>query len=901
MGTRRLPRLHRSTGSVIARAISGRRLPIRLLWGAGPVSLSFLAILILGPGMASAALSGSGSYPPPSSGAFAYNNFVPPLTVGASYVDPVFGETVKRLTTDHGRNDLYARNMWWNADETRYLHRTGGVAGKADRWDVIDVATGVVTHTGIPFGTFAADGGFDPADPNALYYLVSDRGDGRGEIRQITLKSGGTWTETVYFTAPARIADLGGTLNWLDASGRYMLVRYGAEPSIHAYDRQNLGAGPYANPIDATNSIERGGYMGLTPDGRFVVGYDDRPVGFGGMGQGVSWKIDHTNRTIAAAPTIFWSLCGDHGSFLSASDGRNYMIVNDCYSQPGLWRVDITNNADGLNENQQLALPNNARILGFTTWNDFGHVSTVARGAFRDWVFLASEDVKDTFNSGTADAYGNITPWHPYRQEIIAINVITGEIRRLAHHRSRSVATDYYSFPRVSTSWGGAVVGFASNFNQPGSGTPIVDVYAIRFAQSAPVMLSVARGGVGAGTVTSAPAGINCGSNCSAPFATGAVVALTATPATGSAFAGWSGPCSGTGTCTVTLNAATTVTATFNASTTFSLTVTKAGTGSGTVTSSPTGINCGATCSASFANGTTVTLTATPTAGSVFAGWSGACSGSGSCTVAANVDTAVTATFNISTTTVPLSVTKTGTLASLGSVTSSPSGINCGPICSANYSSGTTVTLTASTSSYFAAFAGWSGACSGTGSCTVTMNAATTVTATFVFSTGGTNALTVTKTGTGSGTVTSSPAGINCGATCVASYSSGTTVTLTATPAPGSTFAGWSGPCSGAATCTVTLNAAATVTAAFNTSGVTLALSVTKLGNGTVSSSPTGMSCGSTCSANFTGGSVITLTATPAVGSIFIGWFGACSGTGPCAVTMTAAQTVIAVFRSLGF
>ena len=59
------------------------------------------------------------------------------------------------------------------------------------------------------------------------------------------------------------------------------------------------------------------------------------------------------------------------------------------------------------------------------------------------------------------------------------------------------------------------------------------------------------------------------------------------------------------------------------------LTVAKAGTGSGTVTSSPAGINCGATCSASFPAATVVTLTAAPAAGSTFAGWSGACSGTG--------------------------------------------------------------------------------------------------------------------------------------------------------------------------------------------------------------------------------------------------------------------------------
>ena len=62
-----------------------------------------------------------------------------------------------------------------------------------------------------------------------------------------------------------------------------------------------------------------------------------------------------------------------------------------------------------------------------------------------------------------------------------------------------------------------------------------------------------------------------------------------------------------------------------------SLAVVRAGNGTGTVTSSPAGINCGATCNASFLQGTVVTLTATPAAGSLFAGWSGACTGTGSC------------------------------------------------------------------------------------------------------------------------------------------------------------------------------------------------------------------------------------------------------------------------------
>ncbi|HWM19159.1 MAG TPA: S8 family serine peptidase [Ilumatobacteraceae bacterium] len=76
------------------------------------------------------------------------------------------------------------------------------------------------------------------------------------------------------------------------------------------------------------------------------------------------------------------------------------------------------------------------------------------------------------------------------------------------------------------------------------------------------------------------------------------------------------------------------------------LTVDRVGNGSGTVTSSPAGISCGSSCSASFASETAVTLTATPSVGSSFAGWSDACSGvSTSCLVSMTAARSVTATF----------------------------------------------------------------------------------------------------------------------------------------------------------------------------------------------------------------------------------------------------------------
>lgn len=78
--------------------------------------------------------------------------------------------------------------------------------------------------------------------------------------------------------------------------------------------------------------------------------------------------------------------------------------------------------------------------------------------------------------------------------------------------------------------------------------------------------------------------------------------------------------------------------------------------------------------------------------------------------------------------------------------------------------------------------------------------------------------LSVSKSGSGGGTVTSTPGGINCGSTCSASFSSGTVVTLSAAPASGSTFAGWSGACSGLGACSTAMSSGASVTAMFNTS-----------------------------------------------------------------------------------
>jgi hypothetical protein len=81
---------------------------------------------------------------------------------------------------------------------------------------------------------------------------------------------------------------------------------------------------------------------------------------------------------------------------------------------------------------------------------------------------------------------------------------------------------------------------------------------------------------------------------------------------------------------------------------TFKVSVLKGGTGTGKVVSAPTGIGCGAPCCFNFLQGTTVTLTASPDAGSTFTGWSGSgCTGAGTCVV--NTSATVTASFDVPT------------------------------------------------------------------------------------------------------------------------------------------------------------------------------------------------------------------------------------------------------------
>ena len=151
----------------------------------------------------------------------------------------------------------------------------------------------------------------------------------------------------------------------------------------------------------------------------------------------------------------------------------------------------------------------------------------------------------------------------------------------------------------------------------------------------------------------------------------------------------------------------------------------------------------------------------------------------------------------------------------------------------------------------------------------------------------------------GSGSVTSNPSGISLGAagSTNASFANGTSVTLTETPSSGWSFTGWSGACTGsAATCTVSMSQARSVTATFTV--VTYNVGVTQMGNGSIRANSTTISSSpGTTTVTFNAGTTVQLSEVPAAGYVFSGWSGACSGqSATCSITINQASNVTANF-----
>ncbi len=197
------------------------------------------------------------------------------------------------------------------------------------------------------------------------------------------------------------------------------------------------------------------------------------------------------------------------------------------------------------------------------------------------------------------------------------------------------------------------------NPNNPEKNSLFLSLLPAEEPAPAPIVthdLSVVVDGQGTGKVFSSPLGVDgcdSGATCTATFDEGTNITLTALAGEGSIFSGWQGACTGTGGCVVAMSQAQQVTATFDVGGVIvndpvGLIVSVLGQGDGSVTSDPAGITCtGGTCASNFDRNSSVTLTATPGAGSKFTGWNGDCSGTEPCVLTLSAARNVTAVFDL--------------------------------------------------------------------------------------------------------------------------------------------------------------------------------------------------------------------------------------------------------------
>ena len=450
---------------------------------------------------AAAYLTGTASQPPPASGPYGYNTFVPgssgfPAT-GQTYADPVFNETIRRLTNEasfveSGDSEIYSKNGYQNADNTLMYHR------RADgSRHIIDSSTGAVVCGNLPLsGVQGADSSFDPVDPTIWYYFSGT------QLRRyfVTLTSCVPDANPVK-TFSAALGPLGGSVDWIDNSGRYMVLNVGG--TVHVWDRladQLYGGGFNFNAFTANGD----GWVGISPDGKYLVTAGAEMTHY-------SFAIDHVGKTLGS-PVLFWTMCGGHADLVSASDGKTYYVSFDCHTSGDIYRVDVT--IPQTSSDPQKQRTDNLMVVDLDAppgnWADVdGHFSGVSKGPLKDWVFVSINSGDDDFNSG-------VGTWRRYKAEVFMVNVLTKEVRRLAHHRSRSVDMGYIRQPRVSVSWDGGKVTWASNFNL-NNGLDYADIYSIS--------ISAGGGGGGGGDTTPPTVAVTAPANGSTVAGTQTVTA----------------------------------------------------------------------------------------------------------------------------------------------------------------------------------------------------------------------------------------------------------------------------------------------------------------------------------------------------------------------------------------
>ncbi|OGR93069.1 MAG: hypothetical protein A2V88_04130 [Elusimicrobia bacterium RBG_16_66_12] len=430
------------------------------------------------------------------------------------------------------------------------------------------------------------------------------------------------------------------------------------------------------------------------------------------------------------------------------------------------------------------------------------------------------------------------------------------------------------------------------------------------------------------GRVESSDLSIKCGggyTQCSASYAPYTSVSLTATPDATYSLGNWTGICAGNvgSTCYVYMDYSKSASADFYtgavvSSMTFSITPTPA---FGRIESSDLKIKCGGgftQCSANFAPYTNVSLTATPDAGYSLGSWTGVCAGNygNACYVYMDYGKSASADFYTGGggSSVTFSITPTP---AFGRVESSDLKIKCGggfTQCSANYGSGTVLSLTATPDGGYS-LGNWTGVCGGIfgASCNVYMDYSKSASADFYTGAAVSSVTLSIMPMPASGRVESADLKIKCGGgytRCSATYDLNASASLTAIADGGYSLTNWTGVCGwiGGNSCSVVMSVNQSASAYFGvggSSGGLVGLSISPVpASGRIESADLQIKCGggyTQCFGQYARDQLVTLTGVNDIGFTLNSWGGACSGSigNSCQVLMSFEKFATASFANL--
>jgi hypothetical protein len=423
---------------------------IRVLKVVFSMVLQFLAV-----GVCFGFLADTDSHPPPSSGTYIYSppgafcpNVSPFSAVGKTYVDPVFGETVKRITDVYGsswRAADYSAHLNINANNTMCF-----IEGSGGGWYIHSLANGSLLKSSGFQSPYVNNFQWHPTDSDKLLTMTSSA------LYEYSYSAN---SSTLIATFGSGLNN-GGTADFTNATGRYYVGNVGG--TLRFYDRTTstfYGNQPSVGSLD---------YIAMAPDGSGVI--------VAGGTDGVTWwTVNHATRSWNSG---YGRICNGspHGDIMMDTDGVVWFIADghittrigssSVSSKPGTYMIPVKNAAG-------------YKYSSYGTWTNAKHYSGNILGANSDW-FLVNQYLAPGGENINDSAPWN--SWYAYRQEIGLVNVKTLDVRRLVHHRSRQSQNGdpfYYSTPRGSLSADGSLVIFNSNMGRASVSTIYADVYTV--------------------------------------------------------------------------------------------------------------------------------------------------------------------------------------------------------------------------------------------------------------------------------------------------------------------------------------------------------------------------------------------------------------------------------------